>query len=153
MPYPAIGLINNLDPNDFSSEACAFLNYSGFNSGRLQAMDDKDRIFALQKLRDQQQSRGYSMAWPVFAPLCPSLNAFDSTKGAVYNWIKQNGLNGPINTENNYAISESPRQDNVTPFRRNISGPNSPSGNLKLRFGWIILPFILLAYEMELYSS
>lgn len=149
MSYPAIGLINNLDPLDFSSEACAFLNYSAFRSGRFQRMNDFDRIAALQSLEKQQNIVGFSMAWPVFAPLCPAQNAFDSTVGEVYDWIKYNGLVGPINNED-YQISETSNEV-VTPFRRNISTPNSPNASVKHGISFLVFSSLIFnTFTMEL---
>lgn len=127
---PAIGLINNLEPFDFSSEACAWLNFSGFKAGRFRAMNDDSRISALTSLKRQQSVLGFSMAWPVFAPLCPAQNAFDSTQGLVYDWIKQSGLDGPINN-NDYEIKKTTSDTVVTPFRRNITTPSSPNAGVK----------------------
>jgi hypothetical protein len=140
---PAIGLINNLDPFDFSSEACAWINFSGFKGGRFHAMNDIGRIPILKSLKVQQSALGFSMAWPVFSPLCPAQNAFDSTKGEVYDWIKQNGLDGPVNKES-YEIKEIPRDTVVTPFRRNISTPGLPNGGVKDQMSFLVFSSIVL---------
>jgi hypothetical protein len=142
---PAIGLINNLNPFDFSSEACAWINYTRFKAGRFQEMTDVGRIQVLQSLKVQQSVIGFSMAWPVFAPLCPAQNAFDSTKGEVYNWIKQNALEGPIN-HNDYQIKEMAHDMVVTPFRRNISTPASPNGSSDV---FSSLSFLLMSYLLH----
>jgi hypothetical protein len=131
-----MGLISNSNPLDFSSEACAFLNSmyyvqaSGGSFSRLTTSEE--RVFVLQGLLNAQTEVGYSMAWPIFSPLCPGQRAYDSTEdlrpsgGSVYDWIRYSALTG-------YEVSEGYELEviqkyNVTPHPRNISmTPNRKS--------------------------
>ena len=125
--YPAIGLISNSNPLDMSSEACAFMNSTYFES----ASDSFDRVYSgsdrisiLQDLVAAEDVAGFSLAWPVFAPVCPSQNGYDSTADGVYDWILFSGLKGAVNVSP-YLIRQN-ESFTITPHARNISKTPDP---------------------------
>jgi hypothetical protein len=146
--YPAIGLMTNSNPLDASSEACAFMNQTNFvqagNFDRVQSVSE--RISILQNFLDDPNAPNYSMAWPVFAPMCPSQNAYDATADGVYDWIRSNALNEDVvNTAYKIPVAVF---YNASRIPRNIStgnpqGSRASEKNVSFHSVWLLVVVLL----------
>lgn len=151
---PAIALITNSDPMDLSSEACAWMNSKYFvstpNTTFSSSLSAAGRISILKKLDASAREFGYSLAFPVFYPTCPSQQVYDSLRdylpmqtSNVYDWILRSGMKGTANVEA-YTISRQNDSFDLMPFRYNISTSDLISSGERSRMFWTMMIVILL---------
>ncbi|KAJ3046257.1 hypothetical protein HDV00_000069 [Rhizophlyctis rosea] len=92
LPYqiPIIGQLLNANPNDRSSEQCAFVGSPNFlpnpaNTG-FSLQNAAGRYAVVQSLAQNQQTLNYALQWPIVGPQCPSSKSFDSTLDMSAQW-------------------------------------------------------------------
>jgi hypothetical protein len=147
---PGYILITNSNPMDLSSEACAWINSTYFvQASSFSRFSPSDRINTITTLAATAKKFGYSFAWPIFAPSCPSGRAYDSLLdynvggSTTYSWILLTGMKSlPINKDP-YTLQKAPVISS-DPFVRNVTAnDNNAAGEPNSLFGFLYLILVL----------